>query len=124
MHWDQIHLYHHHLGSNLFGIIIIWGDHCLMFHLRLKLRLWEVVNLNLVLLKLDQDLRILSYFAQPDWTGPDLDEIIFHNCEIKTFARHLCFELLDLSRGAGVRFANHWDDVHLCIINVNIPQTT
>ena len=45
-----------------------------------------------------------------------LAQVIFHNGEIKSCARHLCFELLNLSRSAGVCFANHWDDVHLHIV--------
>ena len=39
--------------------------------------------------------------------------VIFHNGEVQAFGRHLCFELLNLRGRARVRFANHWDDVHL-----------
>ena len=45
--------------SNI-GIKFVWDHNFveIMFHLWLKLWLWETVNLNLVLLKLDQDLDI------------------------------------------------------------------
>ena len=90
-------------------------------HLRFKLRLRKTVDLNLMVLKLNQDLK-MRLITLITWHITTLSTtlkslVVNFTCALQLLQRksrnHLCFELLNLCWCARVCFANHRNDVHL-----------